>query len=42
MARYSMDLRARVIRDCDAGLWVEDVAAKYSVSRAWERVRCLF
>ncbi len=35
MAPYSMDLRTRVIRDCDAGVRAEDVAAKYSVSRAW-------
>ena len=35
MAPYSMDLRTRVIRDCDAGMRAEDVAAKYSVSRAW-------
>jgi transposase len=35
MAPYSMDLRTRVIRDCDAGMRAEDVAAKFSVSRAW-------
>ncbi len=35
MAPYSMDLRTRVIRDCDAGVRAEDVAAKDSVSRAW-------
>src|SRR5439155_16638950 len=35
MAPYSMDLRTRVIRDWDAGMRAEDVAAKYSVSRAW-------
>ena len=35
MAPYSMDLRTRVIRDWDAGMGAEDVAAKYSVSRAW-------
>jgi transposase len=35
MAPYSMDLRTRVIRDWDAGMPAEEVAAKYSVSRAW-------
>ena len=35
MAPYSMDLRTRVLRDWDAGMQAEDVAAKYSVSRAW-------
>jgi transposase len=35
MAPYSMDLRTRVFRDWDAGMRAEDVAAKYSVSRAW-------
>lgn len=35
MAPYSMDLRIRVLRDRDAGMRADDVAAKYSVSRAW-------
>jgi transposase len=35
MAPYSMDLRTRVLRDWDAGMRAEEVAAKYSVSRAW-------
>ena len=35
MVPYSMDLRIRVLRDWDAGMKAEDVAAKYSVSRAW-------
>ena len=35
MAPYSMDLRTRVLRDRDAGMRAEDVATKYSVSRAW-------
>lgn len=35
MAPYSMDLRTRVLRDCDAGKDAEEVAAKYSVSRSW-------
>ena len=33
MAAYSMDLRLRVLRDADAGL--DELAEKYSVSRAW-------
>lgn len=35
MAPYSMDLRMRVMRDWDAGMVADAVAAKYSVSRAW-------
>ena len=34
---YSMDLRQRVIDDCDAGLGTKAVAAKYAVSPAWVR-----
>ena len=34
---YSMDLRQRVINDCDAGLGTKAVAQKYSVSPAWVR-----
>jgi len=34
---YSMDLRQRVIADCDGGLNTKAVAAKYSVSPAWVR-----
>ena len=34
---YSMDLRQRVIKDCDAGLGTKAVAQKYSVSPAWVR-----
>ena len=34
---YSMDLRQRVIADCDAGLGTKVVALKYSVSPAWVR-----
>jgi transposase len=37
MKPYSMDLRQRVLDDCDAGLATKDVAAKYSVSRSWVR-----
>ena len=28
---YSMDLRERVLKDCDTGMRSEDVAQKYSV-----------
>jgi transposase len=35
MAPYSMDLRTRVLRDCDSGLSSKDAAEKYHVSRAW-------
>jgi transposase len=37
MKAYSMDLRERVLRDCDAGLRTSAVAQKYSVSPAWVR-----
>jgi transposase len=40
MAPYSMDLRTRVLRDSDAGLASNEVAAKYAVSRSWvDRVK---
>jgi transposase len=32
-----MDLRQRVLADCDAGMGTEAVAAKYTVSPAWVR-----
>ena len=35
MAPYSMDLRTRVLGDCDAGLAPKEVAAKFRVSRSW-------
>ena len=35
MAAYSMDLRLRVLRDADAGVESDELAEKYSVSRAW-------
>ena len=35
MAPYSMDLRTRVLADCDAGLPAKEVAAKFRVSRSW-------
>jgi transposase len=37
MKPYSMDLRQRVLDDCDAGLAPAAVAAKYRVSPAWVR-----
>ena len=37
MAAYSMDLRQRVLADCDAGLKTKPVAEKYGVSRTWIR-----
>ena len=40
MAPYSMDLRTRILRDCDAGTSSKEVAAKYAVSRSWvDRVK---
>lgn len=35
MAPYSMDLRTRVLADCDAGVAAKEVAAKFRVSRSW-------
>lgn len=35
MAAYSMDLRLRVLRDADTGMPSDELAEKYSVSRAW-------
>ena len=32
---YSLDLRERVVNDCDAGLSSKEVAKKYSVSVSW-------
>jgi transposase len=37
MKPYSMDLRERILADCDAGMGTEEVAAKFSVSSAWVR-----
>jgi transposase len=37
MRAYSLDLRERVLADCDAGLSNDVVARKYSVSAAWIR-----
>ena len=36
MARaYSLDLRERILKDCDSGMSSEDTARKYSVSMTW-------
>jgi transposase len=37
MQAYSLDLRVRVLADCDAGLTTQVVAEKYGVSRTWVR-----
>jgi transposase len=37
MDAYSMDLRMRVIADCDAGMKTKQVAEKYNVSTSWVR-----
>lgn len=37
MKAYSMDLRQRVLADCDAGLEVRQVGVKYDVSESWIR-----
>jgi transposase len=37
MKAYSMDLRERVLADCDAGMEVRQVAVKYRVSESWIR-----
>jgi len=37
MRAYSMDLRLRVLADCDAGMGTAAVAGKFSVSPAWVR-----
>ncbi len=37
MKAYSMDLRRRVITDCDQGMATKLVSQKYSVSPAWVR-----
>ena len=34
-AAYSMDLRARVLKDSNAGLSSKELAERYHVSRAW-------
>lgn len=37
MKAYSMDLRIRILADCDAGMQVRQVAVKYDVSESWIR-----
>lgn len=37
MQAYSLDLRKRVLADCDGGLKTKPVAEKYGVSRTWVR-----
>ncbi|MBU0639872.1 MAG: IS630 transposase-related protein [Planctomycetes bacterium] len=37
MVLYSMDLRRRVLVDCDAGLRTKQVGEEYGVSRTWVR-----
>lgn len=37
MDAYSMDLRARVLKDSDAGMGTREVAVKYDVSESWVR-----
>src|SRR3954464_4269520 len=37
MEAYSMDLRERVLADCEAGLGTKATAKKYNVSPAWVR-----
>lgn len=37
MRAYSLDLRQRILTDCDRGLSTRAVATKYSVSESWVR-----
>ena len=37
MRAYSIDLRQRILTDCDRGLSTRAVATKYSVSESWVR-----
>jgi len=37
MKAYSMDLRERILQDCDAGMEARQVALKYRVSESWIR-----
>jgi transposase len=37
MKAYSMDLRERVLLDCDGGMEARQVAVKYRVSESWIR-----
>jgi transposase len=37
MKAYSMDLRERILEDCDDGMGTKAVAEKYKVSQSWVR-----
>jgi len=37
MKAYSMDLRERVLKDCDGGMGTQAAAGKYAVSASWVR-----
>ncbi len=37
MEAYPLEMRKRVLADCDAGLGTQKVALKYQVSEAWVR-----
>ena len=37
MDAYSMDMRTRVLEDCDGGMETRQVATKYRVSESWIR-----
>jgi transposase len=37
MQAYSMDLRERVLKDCDSGMSTLEVSVKYRVSESWVR-----
>ena len=37
MKAFSLDLRQRVLADCDEGMATDQVAAKYRVSASWVR-----
>jgi transposase len=37
MKSYSLDLRERVLQDCDGGMETRPVAGKYRVSESWVR-----
>jgi transposase len=37
MKPYSLDLRERILRDCDGGMGTREVALKFDVSESWVR-----
>jgi transposase len=37
MKAYSIDLRERVLANCDKGMNTQTVATKYRVSKSWVR-----